>query len=338
MIRKYGTYIKEGLKASKMTMKRRGTKIRFYLFYLVKFLSIILPFMIPVISMAEIRMSKNSINNNDIDVLDSFKSGCKIKKYWNQFMAYCLSFLFVASGMFTIAILSLLFVLLGYSFAGLINTINVSFMIVIFSIPGIVLGIIFFIISYLYFAPIPYIGDTIEDIDGADIIKKSVSSMKKGKIIIFLNTFIPGAITTIIIAIPMAIFPFAFSSNSTPILMIVCLFVIFIYVVVVLYFIPTLLLAFVNANTLLYEDIVLDDINVKKSIRGIIIDKNKDGLKNNLLNLFNHTNNSHFSHDNSIEGLEEKEVDEDDEEYYDEEVDEEEFDKAIAEEENEEVK
>lgn len=318
MVRKYSTYLKEGFKTSSTTMKRRGNRLKFHLFYLIKILSILFPFFFPVVASAEIRMSKNSIKYNDIGVYDSFKEGTKPKKFWNLLVAYLLSFFTIFSGLIVISLITSLFVLVGVAVGRLSDNMPNQFIAIIFSIPGIVFALIFVVLILLYFSPIPYISETISDIEGYLIVKKSVDSMKKGKLIILLNKFIISLLIFIIVGLPLLFLPIVMSSS--PFVLIIYAIIVTLFIIAVLIFSPTVFMGFINANTLLYEDIVLDDISEKKTVRGIVISKNKRDLKNNLLNIFNRTQETHFTTKNHIDDLSNESYEEDDD---DEEEDEE---------------
>ena len=317
MVRKYSAYLKEGFKTSSTTMKRRGNRLKFHLFYLIKILSIIFPFFFPVVATAEIRLSKNSIKYNDIGVYDSFKEGAKPKKFWNIIIAYLLCFFTILAGLVVIFIITALFVLLGIAVGNLSDKMPINFIANVFSIPGIACAVVFITLILLYYSAIPYISETISDIDGYLIVKKSIDSMKKGKLIILFNTIIMALISFVTVGLPLLFLQLVL--RLSPFALIIYVILVTLFFIAILIFAPIVFLGFINANTLLYEDIVLDDISEKKTVRGIVISKNKRELKNNLLNIFNRTQDTHFTTKNHIDDLS-NDYDEDDE--YDEEEDE----------------
>ena len=295
MVRKYGVYVKEGLKASKITMKRKGSRVSFYLFYLMYIISgIFLPFM----KVASYRFSKQSLKVNDLDIIDAFKNVSKGKVFWNTFVSGLISAGIIFGGCTAIVGITCLLELIG---SGLTVTMKKEIVILIFAIPGIILMVIYMIFTPLYFEPVAYICDTVSDLNGSNIVSRSVNAMRSGKRIVFLNRFIPTAVLSLIFGILGGAYVIVFNMHQIVLSVIVAVVVVAIFLVV-LYFAPIFILGFLNATTLFFEDSVLDDVTEKRVVKGVYVLKtnNKGAVNENLINLFEKTEERHFTRKNKL--------------------------------------
>ena len=273
MTRKYGVYLKEGWKSSKMTMKRRGSKLRFYLFTLMRLVGTLLIFTIPVFALANVEVSKQSIKRNEYNIFGSFKNATKGKIYWNTLMALLVALTAILGGVVAFGLLDFLLMLLGTAVGSLQNggPLQPNEVGYIFTTPGSIACLVFIVIAFISFSPIAYIGDTVENIEAGNMLNRSVLAMKKGKHIVFLNFFIPFIIFSVLIGPLVPVGIFIVKTNNPLAIILFVIFTIVYCLILGIFLFPKLFLAFQNATTLFFEDSVLDEIVTENNRYFIII-------------------------------------------------------------------
>ncbi|MDD7735433.1 MAG: hypothetical protein PT941_01465 [Bacillales bacterium] len=295
MNRGFKTYYKEGRKVAKRMYKTKGNFIRYYIFLFSALLGNI--FLPSFYQLANVRMAKDLRRSNEINVSKLFKSGDNPKSLYTMILSFFLSLFIFLGGVLVIALVGGLLFLLAGAFNVLLFQKEQLIVYIIFLIPA-GIGLIIFMVEFLLsLSPRAYIVDTVNNVGASDVLNKSFTSMKKGKLTLLMLIFVPALIGFVIsgavLAVPTLIYiilgieNYIFISLST---------ILFIAAIIFILIIVPKLHTTANVGALsFFEDVVFDKYNDTFETKGVDIKNIKikkfrvDSIEENLSKLFDET-------------------------------------------------
>lgn len=314
MNKKFKQYYKESYKASKTALKGMG-KVKYYLFMLLKLFSIVFPFIIPLVSLLEVRISENVNKNNTINLTDSLKVSDHPIVYWNYLVSSTFLFLIILSVIVLLTILTFALYSIGYNlcYALSIYELNAVF----FAIPG-ALALAIFIVAIPYFIiPVKFILNENLELGSSKVLYNSFIGLRHyGKLIVFLNYLVLflkliGLLILCFSAYFVITIIDPFENNGIYIVLLILGIVFF------LVFSPRAILASMCVRQSLFKDLLLDTYSTKTTISGVVEKKSKKNKKQhsnenlnelfenveelNNINSFNVVNHQAFIEENKLE-------------------------------------
>lgn len=301
MNRGFKTYYKEGYKASKETLKKKGNLLRYNLFIIMSFLTYLVIIFKPVMDMAKTRLLKLVRNDKEITISKAIQASDNAKSFWTCLIGQVVKGLMIASVILAIILVSCLLFLLGiaiYTAASLAEELKI--LPFIFAAPGAILIIIILCFIPIATAPIGYVVDTNPNMGVSKVLFASVDALKKdGKRTIFVSYLLESLIKIVFILIPVipAIVFSQLSVDITEAALLITLLIVILIVDIVVYILvmSKFMLAFKVSRLLLLEDLVLDNFNGTKRLTGIEFKVDNKNTKNKLEMLFDSTNNRNIS-------------------------------------------
>lgn len=290
MNRGFKYYYKEGFKDSLKSLKNRENYLKYLMFLIGRIIAtlFILPFF--MLKLSSIKLHKCIKVNGKVDVVGSFKESNNPKIIWNIVLATIIKWLTIISGAILIGIFGLVLGLVGYLIGDF--SYNEELFMLLFSIPAILALVIYIIIYPLYFSPVDYLVQTDKTIGASDAVSLSINSMKlTGKWTVVLTNIITYLILLAYISLIVVLYVVYINvfSDVAKIFAIIGMFILTIGLFIIIpLFIMTKNLALVS----LYEDMVLDRINLNKSVEGIRIkrfDVKSNNVENELVKMFDET-------------------------------------------------
>lgn len=189
MVNKLSWYLKKGFRGAFSAFRKQGCLYFKYLLYLLASLfGKGLIFTYPLFAFADVRIVKEFEETGTFRIENLFEDAEKPKKYWRTVVFLILKLMFLSAGIFLIAIITALFITLGLE-VEVYGTYITGFG-AIFLLLGIIAVAFFTIIYLLYFAPAIYLLQTNDEMGITDILTKSLSTMKRGKMKLFLINLI----------------------------------------------------------------------------------------------------------------------------------------------------
>lgn len=314
MNKKFKQYYKESYRASKTALKGMG-KVKYYLFMLLKLFSIVFPFIIPLVSLLEVRISENVNKNNTIDLTDSLKVSDHPIVYWNYLVSSTFLFLIILSVIVLLAILTFALYSIGYNLCYALSI--YEFNAVFFAIPG-ALALAIFIVAIPYFIiPVKFILNENLELGSSKVLYNSFIGLRHyGKLIVFLNYLVLflkliGLLILCFSAYFVITIIDPFENNGIYIVLLILGIVFF------LVFSPRAILASMCVRQSLFKDLLLDTYSTKTTISGVVEKKSKKNKKQhsnenlnelfenveefNNINSFNVVNHQAFIEENKLE-------------------------------------
>ncbi len=295
MNRGFKTYYKEGRKVAKRMYKTKGNFIRYYIFLFSALLGNI--FLPSFYQLANVRMAKDLRRSNEINVSKLFKSGDNPKSLYTMILSFFLSLFIFLGGVLVIALVGGLLFLLAGAFNVLLFQKEQLIVYIIFLIPA-GIGLIIFMVEFLLsLSPRAYIVDTVNNVGASDVLNKSFTSMKKGKLTLLMLIFVPALIGFVIsgavLAVPTLIYILLGIENYIFIALSTILFIA--AIIFILIIVPKLHTT-ANVGALsFFEDVVFDKYNDTFETKGVDIKNIRikkfrvDSIEENLSKLFDET-------------------------------------------------
>ena len=274
MNRGFKTYYKEGIESAFLTLKKKENFIKYYLhLFMNLFGRILFALLSPAFDLSMVRLAKMVRKHKKIEVASTFESSNKARVFWTALMATILVVLMCLAGVMIFAFAEGLVVLLGVTFDYLGNfSQEVGIYTVIFlSIPVAIGLIVYCFLFPLYFAPLIYVVDTVEDIGASVAVSKSIEAMKhNGKRTFFVTNLITSLINFGYLTVAsLVIFGLLSIGETVAIIFAVLFFLAFVAGYIL--FAPVINLGSQIACVSLFEDIVFDKYNENKVAKGVYV-------------------------------------------------------------------
>lgn len=272
MNRGFRTYYKEGIHSAFLTLKKKENFIKYYLhLFMNLFGRILFALLSPAFDLSNVRLAKMVRMHKKIEVSSTFESTNKAKTFWTTFISSMLIALMFLAGTIMILVVEAFIVLLGLFLTNYDYNVGMYF-IIFLSIPVVIGLIIYFILFPLYFAPLVYVVDSVEDVGASVAVVKSIEAMKhNGKKTFFAINFVTALINLVYLGFA-AMFVTLLFSNSE---MIVAIIGMIIFVAGYIIFAPVINLGSQVACVSLFEDIVFDKYNENKVAKGVYVKSSK---------------------------------------------------------------
>ena len=272
MNRGFKTYYKEGIHSAFLTLRKKENFIKYYLhLFMNLFGRILFALLSPAFDLANVRLAKMVRMHKKIEVSSTFESTNKIKTFWTTFVSSMLIGLMFLAGTIMILVVEAFIVLLGLLLSNYDYNVGMYF-IIFLSIPVVIGLIIYFILFPLYFAPLVYVVDSVEEVGASVAVVKSIEAMKhNGKKTYFAINLVTSIINSVYLGFA-AMFVTLLFNNSE---MIVAIIALIIFVAVYIIFAPVINLGSQVACVSLFEDIVFDKYNENKVAKGVYVKSSK---------------------------------------------------------------
>lgn len=290
MNRGFKYYYREGLKDTIKSLKNRENYLKYLIFLIGRLIALSFIFPYFMLKLSNVKLHKGIKVNGRVGIIDSFKETNNPKCFWNIVLATIIKLLMIISGAILIGILGLILSLTGYLIGEF--SFNQELFAILFSIPAILALIIYIVVYPLYYSPVDYLAQTDKTIGASDIVSLSFNSMKlTGKITVLLTNIITYLILLIYVSLIVGLFVIYMniSSDIAKMLLILGMFILILGLFII---IPLFVMAKNLALVSLYEDMVLDKINLNKSVEGIKIrkfDVKSNNIENELVKMFDET-------------------------------------------------
>ena len=299
MNRGFKFYFLEGIKKAVKTLFKRGNYLRFYIYSIMIFLLSITGIFIPVAKLARVRLGRIIKEHEDFDLPKVFAPSDNPLTVWNTVMALLLKTLLFLGGLIIILLIAGIFFIIQLSlqfliYGGMSNT----FIFILFMIPPALLLIAYLVMYPIYLAPVIFCIDAIDKAKASETIYKSYQAVRlSGKLQLALNAicYYGPMILYIALTAGLSAFLFIYGDNEMKSFALI-LAIIF----VAGFFVgsPILVLGCRVANTLLFEDIIIDRFNYENDVKGLYIKGTKSGkvdktnYEGSLIRLFDETETS----------------------------------------------
>ena len=299
MNRGFKFYFLEGIKKAVKTLFKRGNYLRFYIYSIMIFLLSIVGIFIPVAQLARVRLGRMIKEHEDFDLPKVFAPSDNPLTVWNTVMALLLKTLLFLGGLILILLIAGIFFIIQLSlqfliYGGMRNT----FIFILFMIPPALLLIAYLVMYPIYLAPVIFCIDAIDKAKASETIYKSYQAVRlSGKLQLALNAicYYGPMILYIALTTGLSAFLFIYGDNEMKSFALI-LAIIF----VAGFFVgsPILVLGCRVANTLLFEDIIIDRFNYENDVKGLYIKGTKSGkvdktnYEGSLIRLFDETETS----------------------------------------------
>ena len=299
MNRGFKFYFIEGIKKAVKTLFKRGNYLRFYIYSIMIFLLSITGIFIPVAKLARVRLGRMIKEHEDFDLPKVFAPSDNPLTVWNTVMALLLKTLLFLGGLIIILLIAGIFFIIQLSlqfliYGGMRNT----FIFILFMIPPVLLLIVYLVMYPIYLAPVIFCIDAIDKAKASETIYKSYQAVRlSGKLQLALNAicYYGPMILYIALTAGLSAFLFIYGDNEMKSFALI-LAIIF----VAGFFVgsPILVLGCRVANTLLFEDIIIDRFNYENDVKGLYIKGTKSGkvdktnYEGSLIRLFDETETS----------------------------------------------
>ena len=293
MNRGFKTYYREGMNKSFKIFKKKGNKLKFYLYSFMNLFGRILFFFVqPIFDLSNVRMAKMMKYDEKMDISKSFSTANSIKSLWTAFLSSIIIILMFLGGILLIAFLEVFIFGLCFIIGDLCQNYYLTYdLLLILSIP-VAIGLLVYIVMFpLYFAPSIYIADTVKDVGGSVVVSKSLEAMKRnGKGTCIKILLITGLIHVGYLGIAGVVTWALFSAGAAAgLISIIC------FLVPYIIFVPVINGGANIALVSLFEDLVIDKYNEKQVVKGIYVVNSKtmdttiDNYQDNLIRLFDDT-------------------------------------------------
>ena len=299
MNRGFKFYFLEGIKKAVKTLFKRGNYLRFYIYSIMIFLLSIIGIFIPVAQLARVRLGRMIKEHEDFDLPKVFAPSDNPLTVWNTVMALLLKILLFLGGLIIILLIAGIFFIIQLSlqfliYGGMRNT----FIFILFMIPPALLLIAYLVMYPIYLAPVIFCIDAIDKAKASETIYKSYQAVRlSGKLQLALNAicYYGPMILYVALTTGLSAFLFIYGDNEMKSFALI-LAIIF----VAGFFVgsPILVLGCRVANTLLFEDIIIDRFNYENDVKGLYIKGTKSGkvdktnYEGSLIRLFDETETS----------------------------------------------
>lgn len=279
-------YYKESFKNSNKALKKNYIYyFIFNVFCLFAYTTVVLA---PLAIVARIKLVKMINKEQKLDVLQSFDNTDRPISYWKLIISSYAQFFLIFSGAVVILLSALIMASVGYGIT-LLTGQTYLLIAILFSVPSLILLIVYLFIASIRVIPAPYLVEINPDIDISIILKNSLLALKyNGKGTNFVNNLVYFLIEIPMILIITLIGFYAFEFADTY-LTIGLGFIGFVLVILVYCFVsPRFTLAYLGVRTSLFNDMIDAAPMDKRIVKGF--DNNEKQNKNNndeLLKLFN---------------------------------------------------
>ena len=296
MNRGFKFYFLEGIKKAVKTLFKRGNYLRFYIYSIMIFLLSITGIFIPVAKLARVRLGRIIKEHEDFDLPKVFAPSDNPLTVWNTVMALLLKTLLFLGGLILILLIAGIFFIIQLSlqfliYGGMRNT----FIFILFMIPPALLLIAYLVMYPIYLAPVIFCIDAIDKAKASETIYKSYQAVRlSGKLQLALNAicYYGPMILYIALTTGLSAFLFIYGDNEMKsfALILAIIFVAGFFVGA-----PILVLGCRVANTLLFEDIIIDRFNYENDVKGLYNKGTKSGkidktnYEGSLIRLFDET-------------------------------------------------
>ena len=299
MNRGFKFYFIEGIKKAVKTLFKRGNYLRFYIYSIMIFLLSIIGIFIPVAQLARVRLGRIIKEHEDFDLPKVFAPSDNPLTVWNTVMALLLKTLLFLGGLIIILLIAGIFFIIQLSlqfliYGGMRNT----FIFILFMIPPALLLIAYLVMYPIYLAPVIFCIDAIDKAKASETIYKSYQAVRlSGKLQLALNAICYYGPMILYIALTAGLSAFLFIYGDYEMKSFALILAI---IFVAGFFVgsPILVLGCRVANTLLFEDIIIDRFNYENDVKGLYIKGTKSGkvdktnYEGSLIRLFDETETS----------------------------------------------
>ena len=271
MNRGFKAYFKEGKKAAASTLKNKNNYFRFYMFLMVKILSIVLIPFYSLVRLAQVRLVKSVKDDNDIEFTKTIKSSDTFKNCWTVYISDGFKLMYVLGNILVIILGTGVLFGIGFALEQFILTqmrfFNVMLS-VFFAIPWAVVLLIYLLLLPFKYVPNAYIVDSNDEVPASKVLYYSFNALKKtGKKTLFLSyliEFLFNGLFIATLALIAVILDLVFITELV-VLITVVLSVSYIFIY------PRISLIFAVFRYCLYEDVVYDQLIANKKVSGIAI-------------------------------------------------------------------
>ncbi|MGN1295800.1 MAG: hypothetical protein ACI4U5_05270 [Bacilli bacterium] len=296
MNRGFKFYFTEGIKKAVKTLFKRGNYLRFYIYSIMIFLLSIMGIFIPIAQLARVRLGRIIKEHEDFDLPKVFAPSDKPLTVWNTFMALLLKVVLFLGGLIIILLVAGIFFLIQLSLQLLIyGGIRNPIIFILFMIPPAILLIAYLIMYPIYLAPAMFCIDAIDKAKASETIYKSFYAVRiSGKLQLFLNAicYYGPLIIYLVLTSALSTYLLKYGDNEMR-----SLALIFVIIFIAIFFVgaPILVIGCRVANTLLFEDIIIDRFNYENDVKGLFIKGTKSGkvdktnYEDSLIRLFDET-------------------------------------------------
>lgn len=262
MVNQLSWYLKKGFRGVESAFQKRGLFFKYILYLFASFIGKGIFLAYPLFALADVKIVKEIEETGSFKVENAFADADKPKKYWITLVFYVLKMLFLAAGIGIILGIIALFSI--FSFQMYYSDIDTfaAFLTFLYII-GIIAGTIFIIYFLLYLAPATYLLQTSDGIGICEVLNKSFSTMKNGKMKLFLIYLIHFLIFLAAFAIGFVIL--SLIQLIAP-LEIVFLFAVVIVLSLLFILLPILVLANKIASLTLIKDLI-DSEEIASSVQ-----------------------------------------------------------------------
>ena len=267
MDRGFRVYMKEGRQQAKKTFKgRKASKFKYLFMLVASLISKLLILPMPLFVHSNIRLAKQSAENNVYDISHSFEDANNPKCYWSTMVAMVFKLVIILSSVILVGAIAFALFYVGTLFA---NITGITMLRILFPIPAVIALVVIMIGLTLYFTPLNYYLNKDSEIGIAKALGASTRTMKEqGKRTLFLINFYFYFLLVLYLGITGAIFLYLARNESESIKIIANLALI-VFVIIFLLFIPRIGLVRDIAILALMNDIMInpdeaDDLTLVK--------------------------------------------------------------------------
>ena len=293
MRKTFKQYFKDNKAKSKALFKKRGSFIKYYMFNLMKLLSLIIWPLLPIVNMAEMRMLRNIKKGEGIDLYKINRAADNPKNYFTYIASSFMKVTILLTAVLLIGIVGGALFLLGM----LLDSVFMSEGIVsiVLVIPAAISLLVFIFLMSISLVPVGYIIDSTDGINMTKVLHESFNALwHKGKWDKFKSYLFGGLIMLgytgaliLLVMLPTLIDPY---SDVTCIISLVILLAL---IVPYLRGIAKFDILFKLYQFDIYEDYVRDVFDISKRISGVEIEgitiNNDDSVENRLASIFDST-------------------------------------------------
>lgn len=315
MNRGFKFYFTQGIKKAVKTLFKRGNYLRFYIYSIMVFLLSFLGIFIPVAQLARVRLGRIIKEHEDFDLPKVFAPSDAPSTVWTTFMAILLKVTLFLGGLIIILFVGGTFFLIQLSLQVLIyGGMRNIYIFILFMLPPALLLIAYLIMYPIYLAPTMFCIDAIEKAKASETIFKSYHAVRiSGKLQLALNAicYYGPMILYIVLTSALSSFLIRYGDNE---MRSFALILVIIFVAIFVMGSPILVIGCRVANTLLFEDIIIDRFNFENDIKGLYIKGTKSGkvdktnYEGSLIRLFDETETASKEKDEKPLSKEEKKM------------------------------
>jgi hypothetical protein len=181
----FNTYYKQGMKDTKMLLKKKSNFFKFFVYAIMSLFGMCI---IPNITQISfIKVSKKVHEDKDISLIDAFSFGDKPLNIYNIIVVGLLKVLLLVTGIVVASLIGGLFYLLGVALSMLFFDNMFTTITFVLSGIGTVALIIFMYFYIFYLSHCSYLVSETKNLTPTKVVSTSISLSKNGKLVLFLN-------------------------------------------------------------------------------------------------------------------------------------------------------